>query len=99
MENLEFDVLNGKKVKIIFGGRKIIINSDTNLTKKELHYISSVMFVYLAGKMRDVPLDLDYIFETADELHEQAELGRRPRIRRIEELSLEEFNRIMRYNG
>ena len=55
------------------------------------------MFVYLAGKMREVPLDLDYVFETADELHEQAELGRFPRIRRIEEMSLGDFNDEMRY--
>ena len=97
VENLEFSILNGKNVEIKFTDSGVTIDSDCNLTEKELHYISSVMFVYLAGKMREVPLDLDYVFETADELHEQAELGRHPRIRKIEEMSLREFNDEMRY--
>ena len=97
VKDLEFNVLNGKNVKIRFSNSGVTIDSDGSLTEKELHYISSVVFVYLAGKMREVPLDLDYVFETADELHEQAELGRHPRIRKIEEMSLREFNDEMRY--
>ena len=101
LKNFEYTLNDGKEVVVEFNerefnGRNIIsIRSLGLLTIKEMHEVSAVLFVYLGSHARDIPLDLDYLVEIAHDLYHQVQDGRYEGLKRIEEMTAEDFNRVI----
>ncbi len=93
---LKFDIANGKTVKIGIDEKSVSIDSNRPLTMNELHYISSVMFIYLGSEARGIPLDLDYLLDQAYELYEKVQYGKFHGLQLPEDMTTEEFNEFMR---
>ena len=93
LRNIVIHTPQNKEVGILFDENGFVVDSEEELAIHELHYISAVIFVYLSGEARKIPLDLNYVHKVAKELYEKTYGGRSPIIKRVEEMTEREFNR------
>ena len=95
LEN-EFFLINEKSVVIQFRKRGYIVKSDEDLTLGELQLASAIAFVYIGARSKDIILDDEYLMGRANELYGKFHDGMYPGLRRLDEMSIEEFNKEVR---
>lgn len=98
LESLTLE-LDGKKIDILFDEKGFSIETDELLKTHEIHYLSAITFVYIGARNKGIVLDGGEILERAEQLYSDFNGKNYLNIPAIEELSLQQFNKVMKEQG